>query len=252
MLSPTFPVVDLPHLANMPLPPMAARAPDPPEAASRCRTSRQRSTRRWRARAVSAICRSGASVAVAVGSRGIAHIPKVVAAAVKPPEAARLRAVHRAGDGQPRRRHRRGPGGGAGPSRRHRGDRRRAGPRDDGDGRVRRDAARHPLPVRQERRRRRRGPVHQPGQVAHQLRPADRERADQADRGRARQAGGRAERASPRPARLHRGAAGARPDRDRAFADRLWHRAGRECRQAADGDRGRRARRTSPPTTSAC
>ena len=106
-----------------------------------------------------------------------------------PPQAARLRAVHRAGDGQPRRRHRRRPGGRARPPRGHRGERRRADPRDHGDGRVRRDPARHPLPVRQERRRGRCRAVHQPGEVAHQLRPADRERPHQADRGRARQAG---------------------------------------------------------------
>jgi Lactate racemase N-terminal domain len=82
MLSPTFPAVHLPHLEDVPIPPMlrlrlihpkggpiadVAGAVDEALAGSRRFADLHR----------------GASVAVAVGSRGIAHIPEVVAAAVR-------------------------------------------------------------------------------------------------------------------------------------------------------------------------
>jgi hypothetical protein len=82
MLSPTFPEVHLPHLADVPLPPMARlRLTHPsrdavPDIAAAVDEALARSRR-------FGDLPQGASVAVAVGSRGIAHIPKVVAAAVK-------------------------------------------------------------------------------------------------------------------------------------------------------------------------
>ena len=82
MLSPTFPEVHLPHLANVPLPPMLrVRLHHPtreavPDIAAAVDEALARSKRL-------ADLKSGSSVAVAVGSRGIAHIPKVVAAAVR-------------------------------------------------------------------------------------------------------------------------------------------------------------------------
>src|SRR5919106_2224643 len=82
MLSPTFPDVHLPHLANVPLPPMLrVRLHHPtreavPDIAAAVDEALARSKRL-------ADLKSGSSVAVAVGSRGIAHIPKVVAAAVR-------------------------------------------------------------------------------------------------------------------------------------------------------------------------
>ena len=82
MLSPTFPEVRMPHLADVPIPPMLrvrlAHAKGEPvvdvgaavdEALARSRRLQDLPT--------------GARVAVAVGSRGIADIPKVVAAAVR-------------------------------------------------------------------------------------------------------------------------------------------------------------------------
>ncbi len=82
MLSPTFPEVRLPHLANVPLPPMARlRLTHPsreavPDIAAAVDEALAKSRR-------FADLPKGSSVAVAVGSRGIAHIPKVVAAAVR-------------------------------------------------------------------------------------------------------------------------------------------------------------------------
>jgi hypothetical protein len=82
MLSPTFPEIKIPHLANVPLPPvMRVRLHHPTregiddiagavdEALAKSKQFADLTT--------------GSSVAVAVGSRGIAHIPKVVAAAVR-------------------------------------------------------------------------------------------------------------------------------------------------------------------------
>ena len=82
MLSPTFPDVHLPHLADVPLPPvLRVRLHHPtreavPDIAAAVDEALARSKQL-------ADLKSGASVAVAVGSRGIAHIPKVVAAAVR-------------------------------------------------------------------------------------------------------------------------------------------------------------------------
>jgi hypothetical protein len=82
MLSPTFPEVHLSHLANVPLPPMMrVRLHHPTrerveDIAAAIDEALARSKRL-------ADLKSGASVAIAVGSRGIAHIPKVVAAAVR-------------------------------------------------------------------------------------------------------------------------------------------------------------------------
>ena len=82
MLSPTFPDVHLPHLADVPLPSMLrVRLHHPTregigDIAAAVDDALARSKQ-------FAHLRSGASVAVAVGSRGIAHIPKVVAAAVR-------------------------------------------------------------------------------------------------------------------------------------------------------------------------
>jgi hypothetical protein len=82
MLSPTFPEIHLPHLADTPIPPMLrvrlSHPKDGPIAdiAGAVDEALARSKR-------FADLRSDASVAVAVGSRGIAHIPEVVAAAVR-------------------------------------------------------------------------------------------------------------------------------------------------------------------------
>ena len=82
MLSPTFPEVHLPHLADTPIPPMLrVRLTHPKggpiaDIAGAVDEALARSKR-------FADLPSDASVAVAVGSRGIAHIPEVVAAAVR-------------------------------------------------------------------------------------------------------------------------------------------------------------------------
>src|ERR687891_2168110 len=82
MLSPTFPDVHLPHLASVPLPPMLrVRLHHPTrEAVGDIAAAVDEALARSKQLAD---LKSGASVAVAVGSRGIAHIPKVVAAAVR-------------------------------------------------------------------------------------------------------------------------------------------------------------------------
>jgi hypothetical protein len=82
MHSPTFPEIRLPHLADTPIPPMLrVRLTHPKggpiaDIAGAVDEALARSTRL-------ADLPSDASVAVAVGSRGIAHIPEVVAAAVR-------------------------------------------------------------------------------------------------------------------------------------------------------------------------
>ena len=82
MLSPTFPEVHLPHLADTPIPPMLrVRLTHPKggpiaDIAGAVDEALGKSSRL-------ADLRSDARVAVAVGSRGIAHIPEVVAAAVR-------------------------------------------------------------------------------------------------------------------------------------------------------------------------
>ena len=82
MFSPTFPEFHLPHLADVPLPPMQA---------VRLRHPASEPVADIDAAVDEALAKShqlvdlarGSSIAVAVGSRGIADIPKVVAAAVK-------------------------------------------------------------------------------------------------------------------------------------------------------------------------
>jgi hypothetical protein len=82
MFSPTFPEVHLPHLKDVPVPPMLRlRLTHPtadavPDIAAAVDEALARSRR-------FGDLPPGASVAVAVGSRGIAHIPKVVAASVR-------------------------------------------------------------------------------------------------------------------------------------------------------------------------
>jgi hypothetical protein len=82
MLSPTFPEVQLPHLANVPLPPMARLRLTHPSRAAVPDIGAAVDEALARSRRLGDLPQ-GASVAVAVGSRGIAHIPKVVAAAVR-------------------------------------------------------------------------------------------------------------------------------------------------------------------------
>ena len=82
MFSPTFPEVHLPHLANVPLPPMARLRLTHPTRESVADIAAAVDEALARSRRLADLPR-GSSVAVAVGSRGIAHIPKVVAAAVK-------------------------------------------------------------------------------------------------------------------------------------------------------------------------
>jgi lactate racemase-like protein len=82
MLSPTFPVVDLPHLATVPLPPMLRVRLEQPKREPVADLAAAVDEALARSRRFDEL-RRGASVAVAVGSRGIADIPKVVAAAVR-------------------------------------------------------------------------------------------------------------------------------------------------------------------------
>jgi hypothetical protein len=82
MLSPTFPEVRIPHLADIPIPPMlrvrlAHPAGEPVADIGAAVDEALVGSRRF------ADLQTGARVAVAVGSRGIAHIPEVVAAAVR-------------------------------------------------------------------------------------------------------------------------------------------------------------------------
>jgi len=82
MLSPTFPEVHLPHLASVPLPPMARMRLTHPSREAVADIGAAVDEALARSRRLGDLPQ-GASVAVAVGSRGIAHIPKVVAAAVR-------------------------------------------------------------------------------------------------------------------------------------------------------------------------
>jgi hypothetical protein len=82
MQSPTFPEVRMPHLADVPIPPMlrvrlAHPKGEPVADIAAAVDEALARSRRF------ADLPSGASVAVAVGSRGIARIPEVVAAAVR-------------------------------------------------------------------------------------------------------------------------------------------------------------------------
>jgi len=82
MLSPTFPEVHLPHLADIPLPPMMRLRLHHPKGEPIEDIAAAVDGALARSKQLEEL-RTGASVAVAVGSRGIAHIPKVVAAAVR-------------------------------------------------------------------------------------------------------------------------------------------------------------------------
>jgi hypothetical protein len=82
MLSPTFPEVHLPHLKDVPLPPMLRLRLTHPKGGPIADVAGAVDEALARSRRFADL-RSGASVAVAVGSRGIAHIPEVVAAAVR-------------------------------------------------------------------------------------------------------------------------------------------------------------------------
>ena len=82
MLSPTFPEVHLPHLRDVPIPPMLRLRLTHPKGGPIADVAGAVDEALARSRRFADL-RSGASVAVAVGSRGIAHIPEVVAAAVR-------------------------------------------------------------------------------------------------------------------------------------------------------------------------
>lgn len=82
MLSPTFPRIDLPHLATTPLPPMMRVRLTQPKGEPVADLAGAVDEALARSRQLGDL-RTGASVAVAVGSRGIARIPEVVAAAVR-------------------------------------------------------------------------------------------------------------------------------------------------------------------------
>ena len=82
MLSPTFPEVHLPHLKDVPIPPMARLRLTHPKREAVADIAGAVDEALARSRRLEDL-HSRASVAVAVGSRGIAHIPEVVAAAVR-------------------------------------------------------------------------------------------------------------------------------------------------------------------------
>jgi hypothetical protein len=80
--SPTFPRIELPHLAEVPIPPMLRvrlehPTGEPVRDIGMAVDAALAGSRRFRN------LPTGASVAVAVGSRGIAHLPEIVAAAVR-------------------------------------------------------------------------------------------------------------------------------------------------------------------------
>jgi Domain of unknown function (DUF362) len=82
MLSPTFPEVHLPHLKDVPIPPMLRLRLTHPRRDAVADIAGAVDEALARSRRFADL-RRGASIAVAVGSRGIAHIPEVVAAAVR-------------------------------------------------------------------------------------------------------------------------------------------------------------------------
>ena len=81
MLSPTFPEIHLPHLADTPIPPMLRVRLTHPKGGPIADIAGAVDEALARSKRLADLP-SDASVAVAVGSRGIAHIPEVVAAAV--------------------------------------------------------------------------------------------------------------------------------------------------------------------------
>jgi hypothetical protein len=82
MLSPTFPEIHLPHLANTPIPPMLRVRLTHPKGGPIADIAGAVDEALAQSKRLADLP-SDASVAVAVGSRGIAHIPEVVAAAVR-------------------------------------------------------------------------------------------------------------------------------------------------------------------------
>ena len=82
MLSPTFPEIHLPHLANTPIPPMLRVRLSHPKGEPVADVAAAVDEALAKSRQLAEL-HSGAEVAVAVGSRGIARIPEVVAAAVR-------------------------------------------------------------------------------------------------------------------------------------------------------------------------
>ena len=82
MLSPTFPEIRLPHLADTPIPPMLRVRLTHPKGGPIADIAGAVDEALARSRRFEEL-HSGARVAIAVGSRGIAHIPEVVAAAVR-------------------------------------------------------------------------------------------------------------------------------------------------------------------------
>ena len=82
MLSPTFPEVRMPHLADVPIPPLLRVGLTHPKGEPVANIGAAVDEALAKSRRFEDL-RTGARVAVAVGSRGIAHIPEVVAAAVR-------------------------------------------------------------------------------------------------------------------------------------------------------------------------
>jgi hypothetical protein len=82
MLSPTFPEIHLPHLADTPIPPMLRVRLTHPKGGPIADIAGAVDEALAQSKRLADLP-SDASVAVAVGSRGIAHIPEVVAAAVR-------------------------------------------------------------------------------------------------------------------------------------------------------------------------
>ena len=76
MLSPTFPEVPIPHLADVPIPPMLRVRLAHPKGEPVADIAAAVDEALARSRRLQDL-RTGTRVAVAVGSRGIAHIPKV-------------------------------------------------------------------------------------------------------------------------------------------------------------------------------
>ena len=133
----------------------------------------------------------GMTVAVGAGSRGLVERVALLRGAISRPTDPRRRAVRRAGDGQPRRSHGRGPAADAGDAGHdRRGDRLRD-PGDDGHRRGCPNRRRHAAVPRPQRGRCRPDHAGQPHQAAHLLQGPDRERPDEDGGRRVRQAAGR-------------------------------------------------------------
>ena len=116
--------------------------------------------------------RPGQTVAITAGSRGIANIAVITPGNRRASEAARGTAVHRAGHGQPRRRHRRRPAAAHRIVRHHRGFRRLPDPLEHGNGRRRPRGRRFSDPFRPPGLRGRSRAGLQSRQAAHRASPA--------------------------------------------------------------------------------